>query len=237
MQRVLNKKTNRWEEQYRAKRKQGSLEKMKSKVVNLLTDRTEERKLITQLIRGSVQLKKEKEIDLSSYRKTKKLFKLALEHMPEDMRQWQYGYGTIAPARPYIEEIVDLYLEKYYKREMKELHRVLDEEVLAMKELYGEGSNYQNYKQTQLDDLKKRMGNAVLKEMREYSKKERANGSPLSNRSSFANGTDGNQRMGANAELNRALINLNFRMRKTFQDYKKDRNLDEFDRMLDGYER
>ncbi|ODV56322.1 hypothetical protein BG258_10620 [Lysinibacillus fusiformis] len=57
---TMNLETGKWEEQVRAKRKQGSLDKMKSKVANLIMDRTKERNLVTDLIRGSVNLKKEK---------------------------------------------------------------------------------------------------------------------------------------------------------------------------------
>lgn len=39
------------------------------------------------------------------------------------------------------------------------------------------------------------------------------------------------------AELDHAIRNLNYHMRKTYYDYMKERNLEEFDRMLDGYER
>lgn len=230
VKRVLNKETQRWENQRRAKRKQGTLDKMKSKVVNLLVDRTEERNQITNLIRGSVQLKKEKGIDVSTFRKTKKLFKKAIQQLPSDTRQWQYGYQTINNARPYIDEIVDIYLNKYYKKEMKELNRLLDDEVLTMKEMYGEGSNYEQYKQTKLDDLKKRMGNAVLTEMRAYHReKDTAN--------MYKKANEPFSTWSSNKNLNYAIMNLNYRMRKTYQDYQKERNLAEFDRMLDGYER
>jgi len=56
---------------------------------------------------------------------------------------------------------------------MKELVTSLDEEVIVMKEMYGAKSNYQTYKKTKMDDLKKRMGNAILTEMRSVDKEER----------------------------------------------------------------
>lgn len=230
---IKDKETGRWEEQYRAKRKQSTLDKMKSRVANLLMDRTEEHNLITDLIRGSVNLKKEQEIDLSSFRKTKSLFQKALMNLPEDRSQWRYGYHSIDKARPYIDKIVDLYLEHYYKNEMQELHILLDEEADVLREKYGEGSRYQNYKQTKLDDLKKRMGNAVLTELRVYDKEKTKQlyGSRKSyNRPSLK------QHYEKASTLNYALNNLKYRLRKTYHDYQRERNLAEFDRMLDGYE-
>lgn len=57
--RILNKETNQWEEQYRAKRKQGTQDKMKSKVANMILDRSESRNRINEIINGAVHDKKE----------------------------------------------------------------------------------------------------------------------------------------------------------------------------------
>ncbi|WP_254843961.1 relaxase MobL [Virgibacillus dokdonensis] len=58
--------------------------------------------------------------------------------------------------------------------EMQELNQLLDEQVEISKRLYGEDSKHEAYKQTKINDLKKRMGNAVLTEMREQIKEDRA---------------------------------------------------------------
>lgn len=228
-----DKKTKEWREQFRAKRRQGSLDKMKSKIANTILDRMEQRNKIDDIIRGSVHKKKEGQLDLSAYRKTKKLFMKAINNLPEDRRQWYYGYQTINDARPFIDEIVKIYLDTFHKEEMQELEKLLDEEVQIMKEMYGEGSNYERYKQTKMDDLKKRMGNAVLTEMRTYVKRKeisykkgKSNHFPISIHDTWKQKGD----------LVRAINHLNYRLRKTFHDYKKEKNLEEFDRMLEGYE-
>ncbi|MEC1305971.1 MobP2 family relaxase [Lysinibacillus capsici] len=232
----LNPQTGVWEKQYRAKRKLGTLERMKSKIVNRIVDRTDERNQITNLIRGSVKKKKEN-VQLSTYRKTKRLFREALERLPTDRSQWQYAYQSINDARPYIDEIVTIYLDKFYQKEMKELHTLLEDEVKAMKEMYGEKSNYLNYKQTKLDDLKKRMGNAVLTEMRAYQKEADHRWFELSKSQRKYQAPMYRQNLHVSKGLNQALNNLNYRLRKTYHDFKKERNMEEFDRMLDGYER
>ncbi|MBS4203654.1 MobP2 family relaxase [Lederbergia citrea] len=229
---LFNKESNQWEEQYRAKRKQGTLDKMRSKVANMILDRSESRNRINEIIRGAVHDKKENTVDLANFRKTKRLFQKALLKLPEDKRQWNYGYQTINDARSYIDEIVDVYLKSYHKKDMEELGKRLDDEVELMKELYGEGSNYQNYKQTKSDDLRKRMGNAVLTEMKAYVKKEEF----------FQNQKKSYQRYyrkkwQSKCNLDRAIRNLQFHMRKSYHEYQKDRNYEEFDRTLDGHER
>ncbi|WP_369354499.1 MobP2 family relaxase [Lysinibacillus capsici] len=232
----LNPQTGVWEKQYRAKRKLGTLERMKSKIVNRIVDRTDERNQITNLIRGSVKKKKEN-VQLSTYRKTKRLFREALERLPTDRSQWQYAYQSINDARPYIDEIVTIYLDKFYQKEMKELHTLLEDEVKAMKEMYGEKSNYLNYKQTKLDDLKKRMGNAVLTEMHAYQTEADHRWFELSKSQRKYQAPMYRQNLHVSKGLNQALNNLNYRLRKTYHDFKKERNMEEFDRMLDGYER
>lgn len=206
---------------------------MKSKVANTILDRTKERNRINELIRGSVSTKKN--IDLSTYRKTKNLFQKTIKKLPEDRGKWQYGYHAINEARPYIDEIVDTYLNTHHRKEMKELHQLLDDEVRVMKELYGEGSNYERYKETKINDLKKRMGNAVLLEMKVYDKREKwLREKELKNPvHSYTKSRAWKQR----SSLDSAIRNLQFRLRKTYHEYQKDRNLEEFDRTLDGYER
>src|SRR5699024_6124264 len=170
---VFDKETNTWREEYRAKRKPKTLEKMKSKVANCILDRANERNDIDELLRGTVRYKKDNQISLASFRKTNELFTEAIKRLPEDRKQWRYGYEFINEARPYIDEITNIYLEQFHAEEMEELVTSLDEEVNVMKEMYGEESNYHTYKETKMDDLKKRMGNAILTEMRSVDKEEK----------------------------------------------------------------
>src|SRR5699024_5592231 len=158
---VFDKESQTWQEEFRAKRKPKTLEKMKSKVANMILDRTNERNKIDELVRGTVKHKKENSVSLSSHRKTKELFLEGMKHLPSDKRQWKYGYQSINDARPYIDEITNIYLQQFHADDMEQLHRQLDDEVNVMKEMYGEGRDYEKYKQTKLDYLKKRMGNAV----------------------------------------------------------------------------
>jgi len=236
---VFDKESQTWREEYRAKRKPKTLDKMKSKVANMILDRTHERNKIDDLVRGTVHHKKENGVSLSTYRQTKALFQEAMNHLPSDKKQWRYGYQSINDARPYINEITTIYLQQFHADDMEQLHQQLDDEVNVMKEMYGESSDYEQYKQTKLDDLKKRMGNAVLSEMRDYAKVQndlsfqpkRLNGrTSFNQQQSF---TNSNRTVYA---FNASMMKLSKAMRRTFHDYQKDRNLQEFDRLMDGYE-
>ncbi|QKY71354.1 MobP2 family relaxase [Lentibacillus sp. CBA3610] len=236
---VFDKESQTWREEYRAKRKPKTLDKMKSKVANMILDRTHERNKIDDLVRGTVHHKKENGVSLSTYRQTKELFQEAMNHLPSDKKQWRYGYQSINEARPYIDDITTIYLQQFHPDDMEQLHQQLDDEVNVMKEMYGEGSDYETYKQTKLDDLKKRMGNAVLSEMRDYAKaqnnlsfqpKRLNRWQSFNQQHSF---TDRHQTVYA---FNASMMKLSKAMRRTFHDYQKDRNMQEFDRMMDGYE-
>ncbi|WP_130860789.1 MobP2 family relaxase [Gracilibacillus phocaeensis] len=238
---VLDKDSNTWHEEYRAKRKPKTLDKMKSKVANVILDRTHERNKVDELLRGTIRYKKENNISLSSFQKTETLFKEAMNHLPDDRKQWRYGYQSINEARPYIDEITKVYLEQFHPEEIQALKTKLDEEVDVMKEMYGEESDYQQYKDTKLDDLKKRMGNAILTEMRAVDKEEKMSvfkqkivigqfhALDKENQQSFFQRYNGK----GNRDLHVSVIRLKQAMRKTFHDYKRERDMDEFDRMME----
>lgn len=238
---VFDKETNTWSEEYRAKRKPKTLDKMKSKVANCILDRSNERNKIDELLRGTVRYKKDNQISLASLRKTNELFTEAIKRLPEDRKQWRYGYESINEARPYIDKITNIYLEQFHAEEMEELVTSLDEEVKVMKEMYGEESNYHTYKETKMEDLKKRMGNAILTEMRSVDKEEKTSlfRKKIAARQLYATekGNQGTlfQRYHGNGSnhLHVSVIRLKQAMRKTFHDYKFERHMDEFDQMME----
>src|SRR5690625_2036499 len=75
---IIDKDSNTWHEEYRAKRNPKTLDKMKSRVANIILDRTNERDKIDELLRGTIRYKKDNNIFLSSFRKTNKLFTEAI---------------------------------------------------------------------------------------------------------------------------------------------------------------
>lgn len=233
-----DKETGEWKEEYRAKRKQKSLDKMKSAVINGLLDRNFERNRINDLIRGTVKNKKENQVELARTRKTKKLFLEAIEKMPDDMRQWKYGYQSVDEARPLIDEISEIYLNTFHKKEMKELHETLNKETEVMRKLYGDKSDYKNYKHTKLDDLKKRMGNAVIAEMRNYKKNERASKNQKRKpfRTKHRRYNKYYRARGVN-ELNFALKRLQFALLRASRNYHQDRNMREYEKLQEEIER
>src|SRR5699024_7692204 len=101
-------------------------------------DRVNERNKIDELLRGTIRYKKDNQISLASFRKTNQLFTEARHRLPKDRKQWRYGYESINEARPYIDEITNIYLEQFHAEEMAGLVTSIDDKVKVMKEMYGE---------------------------------------------------------------------------------------------------
>ena len=81
----------------RGKRKLKSLESMKSKVVNNIMDRSQEQKKINDLIRKRMVNSKKDDSTLSfKNRKFKKDFLEIYHSLPEDRKQWSYGYNSLS---------------------------------------------------------------------------------------------------------------------------------------------
>ena len=162
----------------KGKLKPQTLSNMKSAFVNSLVDRNKEHDKINELMREKI-VNRKKDINTFRDKEMKKQFINIIKLLPEDLRQWQYAYNSINEARPLIDNLSKYYINNYCKEDFNELDKLLDVEVDEYKKLYGEGregkekGKYKDYKTNELDYLYKRMGNAFLKEMKEYAKEQR----------------------------------------------------------------
>lgn len=157
----------------RGKRKLKSLETMKSKVINNIMDRSQEQKLINDVIRNQIVNIKKNDNTLSfKNRSFKKDFLKIYHALPDDRKQWSYGYNSLSHVKPDLDKMTRDYIEKHHKKDFKILSKKLDEEVDVFKKTYGNSDKkrYEDYKKNKIDELYKRMGNAFLQEMKKYDK-------------------------------------------------------------------
>lgn len=220
--------------QYRGKRKQASLDAIKSTVANQVYDRTASFQKIDSLIRDNS--KRIQIFDLRHNKVLQELYQDAFERLPESLTEWRYGYQSVDEARPYIDDITTIYLKTYHEEEFNDFIDQLDEQVEINEKLYGTDSRYDEYKEHKIDDLYKRMGNAILTQMREHeqepTKERKKNVKPVRNGKYAYNFLALNKRN----DFNDAIYQMKQALRKTFHEYEVDRNIGEFDRMLEGYE-
>lgn len=160
----------------RGKRKLGSLDTMKSKVINNLIDKSKDYEKLNYFIREQVISKKREDNMLSLKNKVAnrdlfKQFKHIHQLLPEDKRLWKYNMNGIADTRKEIDKFTTLYIAKHFKKEFEDFKKTLDKEVENHKRLYGDSEKAEKYRETKMTDLYTRMGNTVLNEIKEIDKK------------------------------------------------------------------
>ncbi len=144
-----------------------TLYKMKSKFSNTLIDRSKEHKEINDIIRDNI-INGKKEISFHKDIEMKRLVTEIIKKLPEDKRQWQYGYNSLYEVKSLLDELTKYYIENYKKDDFAKLNEVLEREEEYFKEVYGEGEKYfyKNYKKNKIDELYYRMGNELLREIK-----------------------------------------------------------------------
>lgn len=157
----------------RGKRKQGSIDSMKSKVSNKILDRSRHNEKLNEFIRKRViETKRDDPFNSLKNRVVNKelvnQFKKIHQQLPEDKRLWKYKMNAISHVRPEIDQLTTLYIQKHFKEEFKEFQKQLDKEVEVHKRMYGNSANSERYRETKMTDLYTRMGNTILKEVSEY---------------------------------------------------------------------
>lgn len=207
----------------RGKRKQSSIDSMKSKVVNNIMDRSKQNEKLNEFIRDKVIGSKQKDSLMSLKnrvvnRDMVKQFKKIHSLLPDDKRMWKYNMNAIQDVRPEIDKLTKMYIQKNFKEEYKEFEKQLDKEVELHKKTYGNSARSEKYKETKMNDLYARMGNTILKEVREHDKKindvTRKRGSKSSN-------------FFVQRDLNNAMFTMNRYMKDDLQSFKNQRAFEE----------
>lgn len=78
-----------------------------------------------------------------------------------------YGNKEMRQYRAVLDEISEKFLKVYSSEKYYELREILDRQSLLYTEAYG-GDQGGNYKKNKLQELKEKMGNAVLKQAKDY---------------------------------------------------------------------
>lgn len=92
--------------------------------------------------------------------------------LPKDnLSKWQYKMNNISELRPFIDKISEHYISKYHSNNFDELKLLLNKQDNIYRRAYGKSKNFISpYSKEKIDDLKYRLGNAILKELKEYHK-------------------------------------------------------------------
>lgn len=210
-------------EQFVGSMKKTTFGKMKSKIVNNIVDRSPELQKINEIIRDNIVAEKRGK---SAYRdkQLRGIFLNLYSMLPNDRRLWFYNMNALSPVRPQIDRFTKIYIGMYHKQDFAELTRKLNDQQEFLRSVYGAGKEelYKNYAKTKTKDLYTRMGNAVLRELRDYDKKVR----PRRQKKKAEKQTDKHRNSSAIYNLKKALK----------KDYDSAKNQLEFERLQQNIE-
>ncbi|XZK79763.1 relaxase MobL (plasmid) [Clostridium perfringens] len=137
-----------------------------------MLDKQKDLDKINSLIRDNL-IQGKKEMSFKEDIEMRKMVKEIVKKLPSDKRQWHYNYNCMQEVRPLIDNLTKYYIETYKKDEFKELVDRLEKEDKFYKEVYGKRKlETTTYKDNKIQDLYTRMGNTILKEIKEYVKEE-----------------------------------------------------------------
>ncbi|MDK7443505.1 relaxase MobL [Bacillus sp. SM-B1] len=152
----------------KGKRKQRTLDHMKTTFANSLVDRTSELSRISNLRNDLVQEVKEQFQQSKEKKQDRKLVLLQeiYDGLPSNKKDWTYGSKKMPKTtRDKIDELTELLMKD--NPVLKEYKEAVEKESDFQKELYGEsGREDKDYAKNQMKDMYKRMGNSLLKELR-----------------------------------------------------------------------
>lgn len=157
--------------QFKGMLKPKTFSKMKSKVINNIVDRSPQLTKINEIIRNDI-VKEKRGKNSHKDKNLRGQFLNLYSKLPPDERLWHYNMNALNDVRPQIDDFTKIYIDMYHKRDFAELNKQLDEQQEFLKSVYGSGKKkmYENYKQTKINDLYTRMGNAILNELKNYDK-------------------------------------------------------------------
>ncbi len=150
----------------KGKRKQETIDNMKSTFANSLVDRTAELSRISELRNTLVKDIKDSYGQEKEQRHQQNMLNELYEELPTNKKNWQYGSKFISNN---TREKIDFLTESLMKDnpDYQEFIKKTEEESTYRKELYGESNrDGKDYAVNKKSDIHKRLGNSLLTEMK-----------------------------------------------------------------------
>lgn len=155
----------------RGKRKMKVIKTMKSKFINDLRNRDEFYQELDVLVRDNIVGSK-KEYSFMKDRILREKMLDMLRHLPKDKREW--NYERIKEAKPYVDSLSKYYVENFCRDDFQRFKKMIIEDKKEQLKIYGTPKDLSklsepHYKEA---DLYRRMGNTIIKELKEFVKEE-----------------------------------------------------------------
>ncbi|AZJ24394.1 hypothetical protein CT694_33425 (plasmid) [Bacillus wiedmannii bv. thuringiensis] len=152
----------------KGKRKQSTLDHMKTTFANSLVDRTSELSRISNLRNNLVQEVKKEYLQSKEKQPSREITLLQeiYNGLPSNKKDWTYGSKRMPnETRNKIDELTGLLMKD--NPIFNEYKEAVDKESSFQKGFYGESEREdKDYAKNQMKDMQKRMGNSLLKELK-----------------------------------------------------------------------
>lgn len=220
--------------------RQSTLKAGKASVVNGILMQQEENRIINDLIRKNiVGGKREKMI---AYDKDlRQAFLKVYNNLPSNKQYWNYNSTNLGNLnRKNLDELSWLYIQKFHQKDYEEFKDNVRKQQEKYKEAYGDGEKIVNhYAENKEKELYERLGNSILKEMKEYDKRlaDEVRQGNLRNRKIADYRLSGslNNKLLANQEIHAGLKTMGSAMNKINKAFRKDfqsiKNLAEYEKL------
>lgn len=220
--------------------RQSTLKAGKASVVNAILRQQEENRIINDLIRKNiVGGKKDKMI---AYDKDlRQAFLKVYNNLPANKQYWNYNSTNLGNLnRKNLDELSRLYIQKFYAQDYEEFKQNVKKQQEKYKEAYGDGEKVVNqYAENKEKELYERLGNSILKEMKEYDKRlvdEERQGKLQDRRmANFKLSGVLNNKMLADANIHNGLNTMGHAMHRINRAFKRDfqsmKNLAEYEKL------
>ncbi|WP_283685292.1 relaxase MobL, partial [Clostridium perfringens] len=144
---------------------------MKSKFINDLRNRDEFYQELDVLVRDNMVGSK-KEYSFMKDRILREKMLDMLRHLPKDKREW--NYERIKEAKPYVDSLSKYYVENFCRDDFQRFKKMVIEDRKEQLKIYGTPKDLSklsepHYKEA---DLYRRMGNTIIKELKDFVKEE-----------------------------------------------------------------
>lgn len=220
--------------------KQSTLKAGKASIVNAILRQQEENRIINDLIRKNIVGGKRDKM-IAYDKNLRQAFLKVYNNLPANKQYWNYNSTNLGNLnRKNLDDLSRLYIQKFHARDYEEFKQNVKKQQENYREAYGDGEKVVNqYAENKEKELYERLGNSILKEMKEYDKRladEERRGRLQDRRMSnykLSGGinnkllADGNIHQGLNV-MGHAMHRINRAFKKDFQSMK---NLAEYEKL------
>lgn len=162
---ILDEKGNPvYKEEYKGKFKEKSFQLAKRYIVNEVIKEKDLNKKINEVIRDRMVKEMQRREIFSDKEIVQKVVALYSEMPNCNKSLWNYNSNIMKPLQSRIDEISNLYLEKYHADDFNKLKGMIQKQSELYKKAYGDGKN--DFQETKMRDLYTRLGNSILKTVR-----------------------------------------------------------------------